>query len=101
MKTHLAALGAALVSAAIATAAVAQGRPDTRMMSCEQTQALIQRSGAIVLTTGRHTYDRYVAAWRFCNYPDVPKQTWIATRDTPQCLVYNCQREEIPRESFR
>lgn len=81
---------AALV--ALGTTSAALARPDTRTMTCVQAQDLIVRSGAIVLTTGRHTYDRYVAGWGFCDHPNVPTATYIQTRDTRHCPVYNCQR---------
>jgi hypothetical protein len=82
----------ALLTFSVAGAALA--RPDTRTMTCAQTQNLIVRSGAIVLTTGRHTYDRYVAASRLCAWPNVSTATYVRTRDTNRCVVYNCQRYE-------
>ena len=86
------------LAAAVTVGAVgaASARPDTRSMTCAQTHELIVRNGAIVLTTGRHTYDRYVASARFCSLPDVPTLTSVQTRDTRQCPVYNCQRAEDP-----
>lgn len=92
---HAVRLGiAALIAVTAAGSALA--RPDTRSMTCAQTQNLIVRSGAIVLTTGRHTYDRYVASARYCSLPNVPTLTSVQTRDTRQCPVYNCQRAEDP-----
>jgi hypothetical protein len=85
---------AALLTAA--TVATAAARPDTRNMSCEQTQRLIVRNGAVVLTTGAHTYDRYVAGYGYCSYPDEPTQTFVRTRDTSHCPVLNCQYSEPP-----
>jgi hypothetical protein len=93
--SHLARFGIAAVLAT-ASVSVALARPDTRQMTCSQTQRLIVNSGAIVLTTGAHTYDRYVAAERYCSYPEVPTQTWVRTRDHPQCPVFNCQYYEPP-----
>ncbi len=56
----------ALCTAAILIAATgfADARPDTRKMTCEQTQALIRSQHAAVLTTGQNTYDRYVRKCR-------------------------------------
>lgn len=75
----------------VVVAGTAFARPDTRGMTCQQTQRLILRSGAIVLTTGQHTYDRYVADQRFCSTPYVPTWTSVRTKDTAQCPVLNCQ----------
>ncbi|RWO18229.1 hypothetical protein, partial [Mesorhizobium sp.] len=52
----------ALTSAAVTLAftILAQARPDTRAMTCQQTQALIQSQGSAVLTTGPNTYALYV-----------------------------------------
>jgi hypothetical protein len=85
---------AAVLSVAFTGSAMA--RPDTRTMTCAQVQNLIERSGAIVLTTGRHTYDRYVTGFRYCERPYVPTATSVPTRDTRHCPVYNCQRYDPP-----
>lgn len=36
-------------------------RPSTLSMSCAEAQGVVASQGAIVLSTGRHTYDRFVA----------------------------------------
>ena len=48
----------ALTSAAVTLAftTFVQARPDTRAMTCQQTQASIQSHGSAVLTTGPNTY---------------------------------------------
>ena len=69
----------------------AQGRPDARTMSCEEVRAMIATRGAVVLTTGRHTYDRYVAGSHFCPPPDVARPETIRTRDADQCMVFACR----------
>lgn len=84
-------LAAAAMLAAISAVAVhAQGRPDSRAMSCGEVQALLDARGAAVLTTGQHVYDRYVAGRYFCRYPDMAVRATIATRDTASCPVYRC-----------
>lgn len=87
----------ALAGAAVALtvgAAAAQGRPDARAMTCGQARALVQQRGAVVLTTGRYTYDRYVVSKRYCAFAETIRHAWIATRDTPSCLVgYVCVPE--------
>lgn len=88
----------AVLFATAAIPAIAQGRPDVRQMSCDQVQSLIARRGAVVLTTGRHLYDRYVASSRFCSYPEVATPVRVRTRDTDRCFIRNCQRD--PFEDF-
>jgi hypothetical protein len=74
-----------------ATTATAHARPDTRTMSCDQTQFLIQSHRSAVLTTGRNTYDRYVRHYgNECDWPEVPTVAFVPTRDG-QCLVYRCE----------
>ncbi|RIK86886.1 MAG: hypothetical protein DCC69_06220 [Hyphomicrobiales bacterium] len=84
--------------AAFCGAAVAQGRPDARAMSCDQVQATIQSRGAVVLTTGRHTYDRYVAGGHYCSVGEVAMPQTIRTRDGESCVVYACRID--PFEPF-
>lgn len=85
---------AGAVLALSAGASAAQGRPDARTMTCGQARALVQQSGAVVLTTGRYTYDRYVASERHCAFAETIERAWIATRDTPSCFVgYVCVPE--------
>lgn len=78
------------ISLAIATGAIAQGRPDSRTMSCAQVQDMIVQNGAVVLTTGQFTYDRYVATRQFCSHPYVPVLASVPTQDRAQCPVYRC-----------
>ena len=80
-----------LVLAGLSFPAVAQGRPDARAMSCGEVRTMIAARGAVVLTTGRHTYDRYVAGTHFCAPPDVAVPVSIRTRDAESCLVYACR----------
>lgn len=97
MKTHARPVFRILVTAMlVAASGSAFARADTRSMTCEQTQRLIIRSGAIVLTTGPHTYDRYVSGFGYCSQPYVPARTWVKTKDYADCPVYNCQRVSLP-----
>lgn len=74
-----------------ATGAWAQVRPSTQSLRCGQAQALVLSRGAIVLNTGRSTYDRFVASQQFCMFGEVLEPVWAPTRDVPQCLVgYRC-----------
>ena len=83
----------ALTSAAVTLAftTLAQARPDTRTMTCQQTQALIQSHGSVVLTTGPNTYDRYVRQFgNECDWPEIPMSAYIPARDG-HCPVYRCE----------
>lgn len=87
---------AAMMTAAMVAGAAAQGRPDSRELSCGQVQDLIAANGAVVLTTGEFTYDRYVVSRPFCSYPYVPVRASVQTRDTAQCPVYRCGDDPFP-----
>ena len=77
---------------------VAWARPDVRTMSCAQARALVVQYGAVVMTNGRYTYDRYVAGQAYCFPPDVIQRAWVATSDTRQCLIgYTCEQRIRPR----
>lgn len=85
---------AALLSAALAlaaTGALAQPRPSTQAMTCGQTRALVASRGAMVLSTGPTTYDRFVASRAFCQINEMIEPAWAPTRDTAQCPIgYRC-----------
>ncbi len=74
-----------------ATGAMAQPRPLTPAMSCGQASYLVASRGAIVLGTGRYTYDRYVRNQAFCFPTQYVRPAWVPAADTPQCFVgYTC-----------
>ncbi len=78
--------------------AVAQNRPSTLNMSCGQAQSLVRSRGAIVLSTGGYTYDRFVTSRRFCAPDEEEVPTWAPTRDSAQCMVgFRCE----PRRDWR
>lgn len=98
---HPGTLLCATVAALLAFAAQASARPDTRAMTCAQAQSLVKRSGAVVLTTGEHTYNRFVSSDYYCGYAEVAKLTWVPTRDESQCPVgYTC-RQNVEVEPFQ
>ncbi|WP_419693858.1 hypothetical protein ACN2CC_23315 [Mesorhizobium muleiense] len=75
----------------LAATSMAYGRPDARAMTCEQTQQLIQSRRAVVLSTGRNTYDRYVRQYgNECDWPEAPVTSYIRTLDG-QCRVHRCE----------
>jgi hypothetical protein len=82
----------ALALCATATAALAQSRPSSPNLTCAQARQLVLSQGAIVIGTGGFTYDRYVRDSSFCERGEYPSNSWIPTRDTPQCFVgYRCR----------
>ncbi len=80
-----------IAMAGLATEAIAQPRPSSLAMSCGQARSLVANRGAIVLGTGRYTYDRYVSSQVFCLRDEYVRPAWVPTADTPQCPVgYTC-----------
>ncbi len=72
--------------------AAAQRRPDSLSMSCRSVQALVARSGAMVIGSGPHIYDRFVADRRFCAVTQITRPAWIRSADTASCFVgYTCE----------
>ncbi|CAN1565441.1 hypothetical protein MCEMSEM23_02900 [Rhabdaerophilaceae bacterium] len=67
--------------------ALAQARPSTQALTCQAAQALVQKSGAIVLDTGAGTYDRYVSGQQFCIYGQITQPAYVSTRDVRDCVV--------------
>jgi hypothetical protein len=65
----------------------ADARIDVRTLTCAQARALVQSEGAIVLTTGRYTYDRFVSDHRFCDRDEVTRPRRTPTRDDEACRI--------------
>lgn len=86
LKTMLA---ASVATALLPVVAMAQGRPNTTAMSCAAARGLVARSGAIVLSTGGPTYDRYVVHRGFCSPDQEARPAWVPAADTPSCPVGN------------
>ncbi|MDB5511234.1 MAG: hypothetical protein JWR08_717 [Enterovirga sp.] len=92
------ALAAAASALALATpgGAAAQDRPSSVRMSCSQAAQLVLSRGALVLGTGGHTYDRYVADRSFCQPTETVRRAFVPTRDTPRCSVgYTCREPSL------
>lgn len=90
MKHSKTALLAIILAASIAVPA-AQSRVDTTRMSCRQAQNTVQSRGAIVMSTGRNTFDRFVVDRSFCPPGDYIKRAYVPTRDQKACSVgYTC-----------
>lgn len=84
--------GFALLALAF-SAADAKARPDVTEMSCNEARELVFRQGAIVMTTGERTFERFVESQRFCQPVDeISVPAIVVTRDNPQCWVgYVCR----------
>jgi hypothetical protein len=76
-----------------APAAVAQPLNRTSSLRCKDAAALVASSGAVVLGTGPHTYERFVGG-AGCGRVAREEPAWVATLDTPQCFVgYRCREK--------
>ena len=81
-----------LVLLTLASNATAQTQFDGRLLPCAQLAATVRNRGAVVISTGPFTYDRYVNSGQFCVRPEIPVPTWISTIDALQCFVgYICR----------
>lgn len=69
----------------------AEARIDVRTLACGDAKSLVWQSGAIVLTTGRHTYDRFVVNERLCPPGHMTRPAYVQTRDAQACEIgYIC-----------
>ena len=59
---HMKLACAAIVLVTVSSEAMAQGRPLTTTMSCNQAQSLVATQGSVVLSTSATAYDRFVAS---------------------------------------
>ncbi len=75
----------------VLSASLAEARSSTLGMSCNQAIALVASRGAIVLSTGRNTYDRFVAGDRFCLPGEYAYRAWAPTRDGNCPVGYTCK----------
>jgi len=70
-------------------------RPLTLKMSCAQAQRLIASAGAFLLSTGPHTFERYVASDRFCTPDQYAEHATTPTADTRSCPPeYVCRQTD-------
>jgi len=92
MTKALTALLASFLVTAISLPVLAQGRPDLRTMTCAQAQNLVQQRGQVVMTTGQHTYSRFVSRQNYCDSWERLFTQYGKTRDNPKCPVaYECK----------
>jgi hypothetical protein len=90
MRTSLLAAGVAIAALLSADAANAQ-RPNTQAMSCAQARGLVASTGSIVLSTGTHTFDKYVVSPGFCSFGEYAYDATVPTVDLRNCRIgYRC-----------
>jgi len=64
-------------------------------MTCGQAAATVARAGAIVLTTGASTYERFVATSAKCLRGELTEPATAPTTDSDSCAVgYVCRQRE-------
>jgi hypothetical protein len=85
----------------VAGTSIAQARPSTLNMTCGEAAATVASYGAVVLSTGPHTYDRFVANTSFCLPGEYTKEATAPTLDTPYCPIgYTCEQRRRYRDGF-
>jgi hypothetical protein len=83
------------VALAFFSTAAFASRPDTRDFSCADAKAIVEQNGAIVLTTGDTTYDRYVANSSYCDSGDKAVSAYVPTLNKSKCNIgYVCRDHE-------
>ena len=79
---------------------LAQSRPLSTAMTCDQARQLVASRGAIVMSTSPSLYDRYVGHQGFCTPTETITPAFVPTKDKPQCLIgYTCI--ELSHEDWR
>lgn len=91
----------AIAVLAVLPATLALARPDSRTMSCDEAAGLVRSEGAIVLSTGANTYDRFVANASRCFPGEVAVKAYVPTRDASKCAVGSLCREPFFERSDR
>ena len=80
-----------LITGLLVSTTMVQARPDSRYMSCSAAQSLIHNKGAVVISTGTHTYDKYVKNHAYCNLNQILRRAYVPTADQRRCKIgYRC-----------
>ena len=75
----------------LAPVAADAARLSTRGMTCQEAQSVVASRGAVVMSTGKHTYDRFVVSGGYCEVAEWAVWATAPTKDTRQCpLGYTC-----------
>jgi hypothetical protein len=89
----IACLSAAFTLTAIQSSDAQSRRVDSRSRTCAQVQSLIDQHGAVLLSTGVHTFDRYVSNRNQCQHGEVLLREYVPTKDTGRCRVQRCAED--------
>ncbi len=82
-----------VLAALVAGTSIAEARPSTLSMTCAEAAATVASYGAVVLSTGPHTYDRFVVHNGFCLPGEITRSAYAPTLDTSACpLGYTCEQ---------
>ena len=99
--------GLLFVSVAVAlvsSVAYAQQRPMTPDLNCAAARQLVSRAGAIVLSTGPYTYDRYVRDRSFCQLGEIrsrPGFRRVTQRNARSAIAAGAERSTSTTKSPR
>ena len=75
----------------LAPVAADAARLSTLGMTCRQAQSVVASRGAVVMSTGKHTYDRFVVSGGYCEVAEWAVWATAPTKDRRQCpLGYTC-----------
>ncbi len=83
-------VGATMAMVAVQPVSAQSGRPNSTTMTCAQVQSMISQRGAVVLSTGQYTFDRYVANRNACQHGEFLRRDYVPTRDAKKCQVQRC-----------
>jgi hypothetical protein len=79
----------------VLAASTSAARQSTTTMTCGQAAATVAKAGAIVLTTGPNTYERFVATSDKCLEGELTEPATAPTTDSEACPVgYICKQRE-------
>ncbi len=91
MRYTLAILLAASTVALTPLSAYAQHRANTNSMTCNKARNIVYNAGGIVLSTGTHTYERFVKSRFYCELNQTIKRQYVPTLDNNRCNIgYKC-----------
>lgn len=67
-------------------------RPNTLDMTCAEARGFVAAEGSIVMSTGRHTFERFVASPGYCDIGEHAVDGYAPTIDRDRCRVgYRCE----------
>lgn len=76
-----------LSAASFSFAAHAQGRVDSKSLTCNEAKALVKSRGELQMKTGPNSFERVVKSQRFCYQSERKKALYAPTSDKKRCKV--------------